>query len=162
MRKKLLFVCTGNVCRSPMAEGIFRKMLEDRGLAGRIEVDSAGTWALDGNPPTPLAVAAVAAMGAEIGGHRARTVTMEDLRDADLVLVMEEAHRKSLFNLAPEFSRKVFLLSEMAGRHEDIADPYGSYNLEDYVFTAEKIRKYLEQGWDEIMRKLGLESSGDG
>jgi protein-tyrosine-phosphatase len=159
MRKKVLFVCTGNVCRSPMAEGIFRKMLEERGLAGAVDVDSAGTWALEGRPPTPLAVDAVAAMGVDIGDHRARTVTAEDLQEADLVLVMEEAHRRSLFYLAPELSHKVFLLSEMAGEHEEIADPYGTNDPENYVFTARKIRDYLERGWPEIAKRIGAESS---
>ncbi len=157
MRKKVVFVCTGNVCRSPMAEGIFRKMLEERGLADEVAVDSAGTWALEGRPATQLAVEAVADMGVDICDHRARTVTVEDLRDSDLVLVMEEAHRRSLFYLAPEFVHKVFLLSEMSGEHEGIADPYGTGNLEDYVFTAGKIRDYLERGWPEIARRLGLE-----
>ncbi len=154
--KKVLFVCTGNVCRSPMAEGIFRKMLEERGLADVVEVDSAGTWALEGRPPTPLAVKAVADMGVDISGHRARTVTVDDLRDADLVLVMEEAHRQSLFYLAPEHLHKVYLLSEMVGRHEGIADPYGTDDLENYVLTAEKIRGYLERGWPEIAKRLGI------
>ena len=158
MRKKVLFVCTGNVCRSPMAEGIFRKMLGDRGLSDIVEADSAGTWALDGYPATPLAVQAVARMGVDISRHRARTVTVDDLREADLVLVMEEAHRIHLFHMAPELAHKVFLLSEMAGEHEEIADPYGTTRLENYVLTAEKIRDYLERGFPEIVKRLDLPS----
>lgn len=91
-RFNILFVCFGNICRSPMAEGIARDFIARRYDRARplVGVSSAGVGAQDGNPPTQEAVEVMAARGIDIGSHRARNVTREILEAADLVLTMEE------------------------------------------------------------------------
>lgn len=107
---RICFVCTGNVCRSPMAEGLARI---HPGLAG-VELASAGTWAAEGLPATPEAVAAAAAYGADICGHRARALSAAQVAAADLVVVMTSVHRAEVEALAPSHAFKVVLLKELA------------------------------------------------
>ncbi len=121
--KRVLFVCTGNVCRSPMAEGLLRQLAKWRNLP--IEVRSAGTHALVGEPATKEAVATLSEMGITIADHRAQQVTKELLTWADLVLTMESEHRLWILNAWSDVEDKVFTLSEFVGRRGAIEDPYG-------------------------------------
>lgn len=110
--KKILFVCTGNICRSPMAEGMARAALErdypDRG--GEIGVSSAGIAAIEGSRPTVEAVTAMESRGIDILGHRARNVTAEIVGTSDLALVMEERQREGLGTYVKDTGTPVFLL----------------------------------------------------
>jgi protein-tyrosine phosphatase len=135
---RLLFVCLGNICRSPTAEGVMRALVHKAGLDGRIELDSAGTggWHV-GSPPDPRAVAAASAREIPLNG-RARTVTREDFEDFDLLLAMDSSNLRELRRLAPDEQAraKVRLLREFdpasrpegagrgAGGELDVPDPY--------------------------------------
>ncbi|MEA3336582.1 MAG: low molecular weight protein arginine phosphatase [Chloroflexota bacterium] len=156
--KQVLIVCTGNVCRSPMATGLLQQRLGESGLADQVSVSSAGVFGLDGAPASRPGVQVLAERGMDISGHRAHTVTADDMRDADLVLVMEEAHRRSLFYSYPNLLGKVFLYSEMAGEYDDIEDPYRQPK-EEYAKTADELSRLLDQGYPEILRRLGLADS---
>ncbi|MBX5469924.1 MAG: low molecular weight phosphotyrosine protein phosphatase [Thermoleophilaceae bacterium] len=121
----------GNICRSPTAEGVMRRLVRDAGLDGRIELDSAGTggWHV-GEPPDERAVAAAARRGIELDGA-ARRVERRDFERFDLILAMDERNRRELLRLAPddEARAKVRLLREFdpgsAGAHDlDVPDPY--------------------------------------
>ncbi|RLL92866.1 low molecular weight protein arginine phosphatase [Ammonifex thiophilus] len=136
---KVLFVCSGNTCRSPMAEGIFRQLLGAYGVEG-VEVSSAGLYALEGMPASEEAVTVLAEWGIDISGHRARRVTQEMLAEADLVLAMTERHKAHLLELAPEAKEKIFTLGEYAGRPKDVDDPIG-LPLYYYRQYAEEIRQ---------------------
>ena len=131
----VLFVCTANLCRSPMAEGVFRSQAAKAGLADALEIDSAGTGASHiGQPPTPLAVETAAARGYDITGIRARQITSEDIKHFDYVLAMTRNHLVELRWLATrELADRPQLLMSYAppiGVH-DIADPFGG-TAEDY------------------------------
>lgn len=152
--KRILFVCTGNVCRSPMAMALLQQRLSQRGLADEISVSSAGVYALDDHPASPTGVEVMAERGIDLNDHRGHTVTEKDMMDADLVLVMEEEHRRLLFYRYPHLLNKVFLLSEMAGRHYDIADPY-RHPKADYQRCADELDQLLNLGWENILARLG-------
>ncbi|MDX2221647.1 MAG: low molecular weight protein-tyrosine-phosphatase, partial [Rhodospirillaceae bacterium] len=93
MTYRVLFVCTGNICRSPTAEGVFRHLVAEAGLADRIDVDSAGTHGYHvGEPPDSRSVAAAARRGIDIAGQRARRVQPEDFDRFDLVLALDQGH----------------------------------------------------------------------
>ena len=125
----VLFVCTGNICRSPMAAGVFRTMVARAGLAGTFEIESAGTYEGHvGAPASRLAVEAAGRRGYDISGHRARLVTNEDLERFDLPLAMDRTHLAALRWMASrERQDRPTLLMKFAPQLglDEVADPYG-------------------------------------
>jgi len=144
-RRTLLLVCTGNTCRSAMAEGLARVVLAERfggadadlGAAG-VEVLSAGVFACDGAPATGDAVAAVAELDADIAGHRSRMLTRELIGQADLVLCMTDSHVAEVLRLAPRAGDKVRRLDDQG----DVEDPIGG-GLSVYRRTAKRLLKAI-------------------
>lgn len=135
---RILFVCMGNICRSPTAEGVFRKVLAERAPDLVVAVDSAGTHAYHiGEPPDPRARRAAERRGIDLGGLRARRISLEDFERFDLLLAMDELNRETLLETGPaEHHSKVRLMLEFAphlGR-QDVPDPYyGGSNGFEYV-----------------------------
>ena len=124
---RVLFVCLGNICRSPTAEGVFRDLVRREGLAGKIGTDSCGTggWHV-GNPPDRRMTAAAAEDGLELAGQ-ARQVTVDDFREFDLVVAMDGSNHADLLRLAPDDDARarVRLFREYAGEAgEGVPDPY--------------------------------------
>ena len=152
--KTILFVCTANQCRSPMAEGLMRRKLEREGRAGEIRAASAGVDALDSCRATENSIQAMAARGIDISGHRSRATTDKILQDAALILTMERAHANVLQALFPAHAERVHLLAQMAGLESDVADPVGS-PLEDYRRTAQEIENLIELGYHRMMQLIG-------
>jgi protein-tyrosine phosphatase len=126
MNRSVLFVCLGNICRSPLAEAAFRAEAERRGLD--VEVDSAGTgdWHV-GHPPDPRAQAAAARNGVDIRQQRARQVRVEDFRNFDHIVALDGENLANLNALRPDDATAALslLLDHVAGREgEAVADPY--------------------------------------
>ena len=140
--KTILFVCTGNVCRSPMAEGIFRHAVKG---SGNYRVLSAGVGAVDGQPPSPHAVRALRELGIDISRQRSRMLTAELIQQADYVFGMTHGHVDAITLLFPQAAEKTFLLREFDETldifEKDISDPIGgSYDV--YL----NCRDQIEQG----------------
>ena len=140
----ILFICTGNTCRSPMAAGIFDKLAVENELDVRIE--SAGLFAHEGDPATPEAVEAVEKYDVDLSGHRAKQLTQELIDKSDLIITMTEAHKLVLQESAKE---KTVTVCELAGIDGEIEDPFGG-DLEDYIKTADKLYIALSQIADKI------------
>lgn len=124
----VLFVCLGNICRSPSAEGVFRAMCEARGIADQLHIDSAGTagWHA-GKPPDPRAIQAAARRGVDLSTLRARQVKASDFETFDFVLAMDSANYDDLSSLRPPNPRATlakFLSFAGPNAPEDVPDPY--------------------------------------
>jgi len=148
--KTVLFVCTGNICRSPMAEGLFRHAVAGR---GDFRVVSAGLGAVDGQPPSAYAVQAMKELGIDISQQRSHMLTASLVREADYIFGMTHSHVDSVMLLYPQMAEKVFLLREFDETldpfEKDISDPIGgSYDI--YV----NCRDQIEQGIASILRYL--------
>jgi len=152
MMPAVLFVCTANICRSPMAAGIFKVILDERVTAGEWIVESAGTWGLDGEPPAAGSQAVLRSKGIEFSDHRSRSINEEIIQSFDLILTMENGQKEALRMEFPEFSDRIYLLSEMVNLKQDINDPYGGVYSE-YEQAADEIEEYLTTGFDSIIQK---------
>jgi len=146
--KTILFVCTGNVCRSPMAEGIFRQAVRGR---GNYRVLSAGLGALEGQPPSMYAVQAVKELGIDISDQRSRALTPEMVQQADYIFGMTHSHIDTVMLLYPQAAEKTFLLREFDETldlfEKDISDPIGG-QYEVYL----NCRDQIEQGIASLLR----------
>ena len=109
---KVVFVCTGNICRSPMAEALLRHGLAERGC-NSIEVSSVGTWAMGGNPAMPEAVETLRALGIDLSQHRSRDVDEAEMAAADVIVVMTSVHVRELKTAVPDATPKVLMLKEL-------------------------------------------------
>ena len=155
MKKKILFVCLGNICRSPMAEFIMKSIISERGLSDRFYIASAATsteeiWNGVGNPVYPPAKRELAKHGISCEGKRAVQITKADYGKYDYILGMEERNIRNILRIVgkdPE--HKVKLLLDYSDHPRDIADPWYTGNFEstyrDVVEGCEGFLLYLER-----------------
>lgn len=152
-RHRILFVCAGNICRSPLAEGIFRHLANKADRAGEFEIDSAGTggWH-QGQRPDRRSIAAAAGHGIDISGQRARRIASADFGGFDLILAMDQDNLKNLRKAAPaDALGKLHLFNALAlGSNKDIPDPYYG-DREDF----EMVYTMLLAGCSALLPKVG-------
>jgi protein-tyrosine phosphatase len=148
---KILFVCTGNICRSPIAQGILEREITTRNLSAYMQTDSAGTHAREGLAPDPFAIDVAARMGAEISAQRSRRLRLDDFYHFDWLVALDLGHLDQLRFMRPaDATGNVrLLLAGMAGRGDaEVPDPYGQ-RIEEFEFAARLIdvgvRNLLEQ-----------------
>ena len=144
---KILFVCTGNTCRSPMAQAIFQKMAEEKNL--NAECISAGISAFTGTPASSNSVSALKEIGIDISGFRSSSITslLPVINDFDLFVPMTYNHALTLMNIGIK-KNKIFLLKK------DVPDPYGG-DLERYRATRDELMKLLDDLADYVEKKTG-------
>jgi len=155
---RVLLVCTGNTCRSPMAAGALRRLLEADG--GRILVESAGTAAWDDQPATEASIRVAASAGVDLTGHRSRRLTPTIVRGADMVLVMERGHLAAVRALGGDPERS-HVLSEWPGPGEpglEISDPFGA-SSEAYEECWRRIQHHLDRVVPYIREASGARSA---
>lgn len=138
-----------------MGEGIARIRAQTERISHLLYVHSAGTHAVIGSGASRNGVEVMDSKGINMRRHVAKQVSYDDVTNANLILVMEEAHRTSLFHLAPDSIDKVMLLSELSGRRYDIPDPFGG-PLPDYQTAFARISGIINAGWSDIMARLEL------
>ncbi len=150
---KVLFVCLGNICRSPTADGIFRGLVQRAGLQSRIEVDSAGTGAWHvGNGPDPRTQRAAEERGYDLSMLRARQAIEADFHEFDLILAMDHANYSELMNLQPNDSKaslRLFLSYDPEAGVEEVPDPY--YGGED---GFEQVLDLVENAGEKLLADL--------
>ena len=138
--KKIIFVCTGNTCRSPMAAAMAAQIFAEAGLAA--EIFSAGVNAMPNQPASRHAITVMEESGLCLLSHRATVVSDELLDSAELVLTMTDSHRAVLLSDYPKARDMVFTLSEYIGDEADVADPFGG-DVEEYRACAAQIKDML-------------------
>ncbi len=151
--KRILFVCTGNICRSPLAAALLQRALAQRGIDG-LEVASAGTGAWDGAPVSEGAYLVGLERGLDLSAHRARLLTRELVDQADLILTMARHHRARVDELGGE--ARVFVLGEYAGREGDaaeVSDPFGG-DLEVYRDTCVELEALIDAAVERIVKEF--------
>jgi protein-tyrosine phosphatase len=147
----VLFVCTANICRSPMAEAIFKSKVAVEENASGWRVESAGTWASGGQPAAEFSRQVMQERGLDISDHRSQSITRELMQSFDLILTMEKNHKEALRIEFPRCAERVYLLSEMSGDSHDVDDPIGRSKA-DYQATADEIDRLIAEGFEEIER----------
>ena len=152
---KVLFVCMGNICRSPTGHGVFEHKVAERGLSDQIIVDSAGTHAYHiGESPDPRSQATALAHGYDLSKQCARRVSTEDFDEFDYIIAMDHANLSNLMEIAPQDkkSRAHLCLSFAKGRSEiEVPDPY--YNTDGFEDVLEMIEEANDGLLDHILTK---------
>ena len=146
----ILFVCSANQCRSPMAQVLFEAFLVGKGVREEWRVESAGVWAYDGARATMNAQEVMVERGLDLSKHLSQLASSSLLEQFDLTLVMEQRHKTVLQEQNPQLADRIYLMREIADQDGDFADPVGG-SLELYRAAADEIYALLEHAFPKIV-----------
>ena len=151
---KMMFICTGNICRSAMAEGMMKKLVEYKNIKD-MEICSCGIYAETGDYSTYNAIEAAKVYGADISNHRATNIRDSKIEEMDVILCATTSHKQNVLFLYPNLNGKVYTMKEYAGLDDygeniDINDPWG-YDLNVYYNCAKEIEECLEKIVEKIV-----------
>jgi len=155
---RILLVCTGNTCRSPMAEALFLKLLQENSheLEHEIEIGSAGLYTVNNQPASEEAIIIMEREGLDITGHRSRVLDVTMIDEADLVLTMGSSHRDEIRERFPDCEQRVYTLGEYAGfKGLDINDPIGG-GFDAYQKCARQLKEILPRVWYNIRQGYAI------
>ena len=144
----ILFICTGNSCRSVMAMALMEKFVNEVGLSERVHIDSAGTSTFAGIGAAPNTVSVLKDEGVDVSGHRGKNINRDILKRSDIIFVMEKYHRNAIISMMPEIKDRVRLLKDGA----DISDPIGR-PIEEYKNVMAIIKEEVENVFLEIFKE---------
>lgn len=145
--KKIIFVCTGNTCRSPMAEKISQKIAEERNL--NCQIESRGIAVFRQEPANDHAIHALISYGLDLKQHISRGFELEDALEDTLILTMTQQHKYQLLSYYPNIKNNTFNIYEYVGEKGDIDDPYGR-PLEAYVKCANQLHQIITKVFDKL------------
>ena len=143
----VLFICSANICRSPMAMGLLRSIVED--ASDQWKIESAGVWDMGDQQVAANTQLVLQERGIDLNDHTSCTVIGTMLSEFNLVLVMEDIHKEILKLAFPEYTDRIYMLSEMVEEFYDIFDPIGR-SLADFEETALEMERILTEGFEKI------------
>jgi len=149
----ILFVCSANQCRSPMAEVLFRQLLQEKGEADEWRVESAGVWAYEGAGATQSAQVVMAERGLDLANHRSQPTDPTFIKQFDLIIVMEVEHKVVLQERNPALAERILTIRELVGGQGDFDDPVGG-SVEVYRRAAGEIYQLLDQAFPSIVSTI--------
>ena len=154
--KKIMFVCTGNICRSPMCHYYLQKLVKDEGIEDKIIVSSCGTYANTGESSTMNAIEAMKKYGVDMNNHRATNIEDIDIENYDLILCLTLSHKSSVLEFCPQLKGRVFTLKEYCfpdDEYKNIDDPWG-LSINVYNECSDEIVSAINVLFDKLKKEV--------